>query len=238
MSELDNARKKINEIDEQMAKLYEERMKCSYKVAEYKIQNALPILDANREKEVIERNSKYIEDDTIREYYVDFLKYTMNNSKKYQSRLINGMRVAYSGVEGAFAHIAAMKMFPGAIYISYPNFEEAYNSVVNGECDTCVLPLENSFAGDVGLVMDLMFSGPLYVNQVIELEVVQNLLAKKGTKIEDIKKVVSHQQALSQCRDYITKKAFVEEEMANTAVAAKYVSASCDNTIAEIDKIF
>lgn len=234
MSELDNARKKINEIDEQMAKLYEERMKCSYKVAEYKIQNALPILDANREKEVIERNSKYIEDDTIREYYVDFLKYTMNNSKKYQSRLINGMRVAYSGVEGAFAHIAAMKMFPGAIYISYPNFEEAYNSVVNGECDTCVLPLENSFAGDVGLVMDLMFSGPLYVNQVIELEVVQNLLAKKGTKIEDIKKVVSHQQALSQCRDYITKKAFKEEEMANTAVAAKYVSASCDNTIAAI----
>ena len=234
MSELDNARKKINEIDEQMAKLYEERMKCSYQVAEYKIQNALPILDANREKEVIEKNSKYIQDDTIREYYIDFLKHTMDISKKYQSRLMNGMRVAYSGVEGAFAHIAAMKMFPNAIYVSYPNFEEAYNSVVNNECDTCVLPLENSFAGDVGLVMDLMFSGSLYINQVIELEVVQNLLVKKGTKLEDIKKVVSHQQALSQCRDYITKKQFVEEEMANTAVAAKFVADNDDNSIAAI----
>lgn len=234
MSELDNVRKKINEIDKEMAALYEKRMKCSYEVAKYKIANALPILDASREKEVIDNNSKYIEDDVIREYYVDFMKHTMDISKKYQSRLINGMRVAYSGVEGAFAHIASMKMFPGAIYVSYPSFEEAYKAVENGDCDTCVLPLENSFAGDVGLVMDLMFSGSLYVNQVIELEVVQNLLAKKGTNIANIKKVVSHSQALSQCRDYINKKGFVEEEMANTAVAAKFVADSTDDTLAAI----
>lgn len=234
MSELDNTRKKINDIDKQMASLYEERMKCSYEVAKYKMANALPIFDANREKEVIENNSKYIEDDTIREYYIDFLKHTMDISKKYQNRIIQGMKVAYSGVEGAFAHIAAMKMFPGAQYIPYPSFEDAYNAVVSSECDTCVLPLENSFAGDVGLVMDLVFSGSLYVNQVIELEIIQNLMANKGTKKEDIKKVVSHQQALNQCREFINSKGYDQEEMSNTAVAAKFVAENNDNSIAAI----
>ena len=231
---LDEARKIINEVDSKMAELFVQRMRAAEMVYAHKKKFGLPILDDAREQAVVEKNTELIKDEVLKEYYMDYIKNVMSISRAYQFRMQNGLKVAYSGVEGAFAHIAAMKMFPGAIFISYPNFEEAYNSVVNGECDTCVLPLENSFAGDVGLVMDLMFSGPLYVNQVIELEVVQNLLAKKGTKIEDIKKVVSHQQALSQCRDYITKKAFKEEEMANTALAAKYVSASSDNTIAAI----
>ena len=234
MNELDNTRKKINAIDEQMAKLFESRMACSKEVAEYKIKHAMPILDASREAEIINKNSLFIENDEVREYYVNFLKETMNISKKYQARLIKGMRVAYSGVEGAFAYIAAMKMFPGATYVSYPNFTEAYNAAVTGVCDTCVLPLENSFAGDVGVVMDLIFSGSLYINQVIELEVVHNLLAKKGTNLKDIKKVISHPQAISQCLDYINKKGFETLEATNTALAAKMVAESNDDNLAAI----
>ncbi len=234
MNELDNTRKKINAIDEQMAKLFEERMACSKEVAEYKMKHAMPILDASREVEVINKNSSYIENEEIREYYVNFLKQTMDISKKYQTRLISGMRVAYSGVEGAFAHVASMKMFPGANYISYPSFEEAYKAVELGLCDTCVLPLENSFAGDVGVVMDLIFSGSLYINQVIELEVVHNLLAKKGAKITDIQKVISHPQALGQCMDYLNNKGFELLEASNTAVASKIVADGNDFSIASI----
>ena len=91
----------------------------------------------------------------------------MELSKKYQSRLNNGMKVAYSGVEGAFAHIASMKMFKNATYVAYKDFETAYKACLDGECDTCVLPIENSVAGEVGNVMDLVFSGSLYINQVM-----------------------------------------------------------------------
>ena len=118
MNKLDDARKKINLIDEEIAKLFEERMNASKAVAEYKLEHGLPIFDGNRENEVIKRNSALIEDETIKEYYISFLKETMNISKKYQSRIIEGIKVAYSGVEGAFAYIAAKKMFPLAIATS------------------------------------------------------------------------------------------------------------------------
>lgn len=231
---LNDARKKINEIDKEMAKLFEQRMKASQEVAEYKIKHALPIYDPIREQEVINKNTAYINDEVLKEYYVNFLKDTMHISKKYQSRLMNGMKVAYSGVEGAFAHIAAMRMFPDAVYVNYSDFASAYNAVVNGDCDTCVLPLENSFAGDVGLVMDLMFSGPLYINQVIEIEIVHNLLAKNGANIKNIKKVYSHPQALSQCAKYINENKFDTVEAVNTALAAKFVAEGNDLEVAAI----
>lgn len=234
MNKLEEARKKINSVDEEIAKLFEERMKAAKEIAEYKKENGLPITDASRELELINKNSKFVNDEVIREYYVNFIQETMNISKKYQSRILNGMKVAYSGVKGAFAYIAATKMFPSAEYISYSDFADAYKSVENGECDACVLPLENSYAGDVGVVMDLMFSGNLYLNQLIELEVVQNLVAKKGTEKRQIKKVISHQQALSQCSEYIKQHGFIEEEASNTAVAAKLVAESSDETIAAI----
>ena len=234
MSELDNVRKKINNIDKEMASLFEERMNLAKEVAEYKMKFALPIFDAKREKEVIERNSQYISDDSIKEYYVRFLQNLMDESKNYQSRLIDGLKVAYSGVEGAFAHAAAIKMFPNSKYIAYPDFESAYKAVENGEVDTCILPLENSYNGDVGLVMDLMFSGNLYINQVIELDVNQNLVAVKGAKKEDIKTVISHPQALAQCSKYIHDNKYEQIEANNTAVAAKLVSEKNDKTLAAI----
>ncbi len=234
MRGLENTRKKINEIDKKIASLFEERMDCSREVAEYKVKHALPILDASRENDLINHNLEHINNEEYKEYYVNFLKDIMRISRSYQSKLVEGMKIAYSGVVGAFAHIACMKMFPNANYISYPNFALAYKAVEDGECDTCVLPIENSYAGEVGIVSDLMFSGSLYVNQVIELEVVHNLLGKKGSKLENIKTVISHEQALNQCVNYIRDKNFDEKGVSNTAVAAKLVADGNDSTIAAI----
>ena len=234
MDDLKEIRKQINEIDEQMAKLFEQRMEKASQVAKYKKDHALPIFDNSRELELIERNKQYISDEKIKDYYISFLKNTMDISKQYQSYLLEGIKVAYSGVKGAFAYIVATKMFPNAKYVSYLSFEEAYKACESGECDVCVLPLENSYAGEVGLVMDLMFSGSLFINQVYELEVSHNLVAKKGTTIDNIKTVYSHKQALDQCAKFINENKLATVESPNTALAAKFVSEQNDTSIAAI----
>ena len=228
------AREKINEIDREMCRLFIERMKASELVAEYKQEHGLEILDPIREAEVIRRNSEAVESDVYREYYVNFQKSTMALSRAYQARLLGGMRVAYSGTEGAYAHLACIKLFPTATAIGYGSFDEAYTAVEKGECDVAVLPIENSYNGDVGQVSDLMFSGPLYVNTVTELAISHDLLAPKGTKIEDITTVISHPQALGQCHGYIVEHGYSEIEFTNTALAAKYVAGTNDGHSAAI----
>ena len=231
---LDKARKEINEIDAEMAELFVKRMRAAEKVADYKMRHGLKIFDAAREAEVISRNSAMVEDETLREYYVNFLQNNMAVSRAYQSRILEGMRIAYCGTEGAFAHIAANKLFPEAKKVSYADFPSAYASVESGECDVCVLPIENSYNGEVGQVSDLMFSGTLYVNGVTELAVSHDLLALPGATIGDIKEVVSHPQALGQCASYIKEHGFEIKEYTNTALAAKYVSEKGDKSIAAI----
>ncbi|MEE1054210.1 MAG: chorismate mutase, partial [Acutalibacteraceae bacterium] len=199
MTELEKARQTINEVDKQMAELFKTRMDAVKAVAEYKRTHGLQVTDNAREAEVIRRNSKMVEDETLKSYYVDFLQHNMDISKNYQHRILEGMRVAFSGVEGAFANIAANKVFPDAIAVPHPDFKSAYDSVVNGDCDAVILPIENSFNGDVGQVMDLAFFGSLYINGVYDIGIVQNLLAIKGTTIDDVKTVISHPQALGQC---------------------------------------
>ncbi len=233
-SSLEAARKKINEIDSQMRRLFVERMRASEEVADYKRKNGLKVFDAVREREVIERNSSAVEDELLRGFYIGFLKNAMDMSKAYQERLLEGMKVAYCGTEGAFAHIATCKLFPSARKIAYGGFAEAYASVVSGECDAVVLPTENSYNGEVGQVTDLMFSGELYVNSMTELEVTQDLLTVKGARSEDIKTVISHAQALGQCAEYIKKQGYEVREFSNTALAAKYVAELNDKSVAAI----
>ena len=139
-NKLDIARKKINKIDAEMARLFEERMKAAEQVAEYKRAHGMPIYDPTREAEVISRGSLAVSDEGLREYYVNFLKETMSLSRAYQSRRLEGMRVAYCGTEGAFAHIAACELFPSAEMVAYDGFDTAYAAVERGECDACVLP--------------------------------------------------------------------------------------------------
>ncbi len=224
MSKLDDARKIINDVDREMAELFAKRMKAVEEVAAYKKERGLPILDAAREEDVLRRNAEYIQDEALKSYYVNFLKSNMAISRRYQHRLLEGMRVAYSGVPGAFADIAARKIFPDAIALPYKDFKEAYESVVGGECDCAVLPIENSYAGDVTQVMDLAFFGALSINGIYDMEIVQNLVGIDGASVRDVKEVYSHPQGLGQCADYIRDHGMIAHEASNTAVAAKKVA--------------
>jgi len=234
MDLLEEARGIINEVDSEMAKLFVRRMEAAAMVAEYKKAHGLPVLDAAREEQVIRRGSERVEDDELRAYYVNFIRNNMEISRSYQHKLLEGMRVAYSGTEGAFAHIATGKLFPTAQRIAYGDFTAAYRAVECGECDACVLPVENSYNGEVGQVTDLMFSGSLYVNAMLDLAVAQDLLAVKGTKKDEIKTVISHPQALGQCAEYIRAMGWQTEEYGNTALAAKKVAQEGDRSIAAI----
>lgn len=234
MTNLDSIRAEIEGIDKEMAALFEKRMECSKSVAEFKKENGLPVLDKNREKLLIEKNVGYLKNPDSESYYREFFGGLLNVSKKYQHKLISGVRVAYSGIEGSFAAISASKILPDAERVPYKSFREAYDAVVTGDCDLCVLPIENSYAGEVGQVNDLMVTGDLYINGVYELSVSQCLLGVKGSTIETVKTVVSHPQALEQCNEYIYDHGFSTMQADNTARAAKAVADNKDIHVAAI----
>ncbi len=234
MDALQKARKTIDDVDRQMAELFVKRLDAVKTIGEYKQANGLPILNEQREQEVIEKNANLISDPLLRSYYVRFLENNMAVSRAYQFRLAKGMKVAYSGVEGAFAHIAASRIFPTAQLIAFSDFADAYKAVCDGECDVAVLPMENSYAGEVGQVMDLMFSGTLSVSGVYELPITHHLLGLAGADKHHIRKVYSHPQALSQCAPFIKQHRLEAESFANTAMAAQFVAEQKDPTLAAI----
>ena len=236
-NKLEEAREIINEVDAQMAELFVKRMRAAELISAHKIAFGLPILDQKREDAVLERNAALVEDEVLKGYYIDYQKHLMSISRAYQYRLQSGLKVAYSGVEGAFAHIAAGRIFPQGTHASYSDFKAAYDSVVRGESDVAVLPIENSYAGEVGQTVDLIFSGNLFINGIYELEIHQNLLGVPGATVEDIKKVTSHPQALSQCHDYIEMRGFATEEATNTALAAKTVAEMNDKSLGAIASV-
>ena len=234
MSELEETRKRISAVDEEMAGLFVERMRLVENVAAYKKVNGLPVTDSSREADVLDRNTRLVEDPVLKEYYIPFVRKVIESSSAYQERLLHGMKVAYCGVPGAFAYIAAKHLHPTARLVPFQDFESAYEACVSGLVDAAILPLENSYAGDVGSVMDMAFSGSLYVNKMIDVEICQNLLGVKGARKEDVRKVVSHPQALAQCARYVRESGYEIVEMSNTAVAAQYVAGLGDPSVAAI----
>lgn len=234
MTDLEKARLLINEADREMARLFEQRMDAVRMVADYKKEHGVPVDDFGREDQIIKKNTALIQNEDYRSYYVSFLRSTIDLSKNMQHRLLDGMRVAYSGVEGAFANIVAERIFPDATAVPCADFAAAYKAVEDGHCDCALLPIENSFNGDVGKVMDLSFFGSLYVTGLYEAEIVQNLLAVKGTTMDEVKTVISHPQALGQCAAYIERHGFETVEAVNTAVAAKQVAEMGRHDIAAI----
>ncbi len=234
VNKLEEARKIINEVDAQMAELFVKRMRAAELVYQHKKEFGLPIPDPQREEAVLEKNASLVEDAVLKEYYLDYMKHLMSVSKAYQYRMQSGLKVAFSGVEGAFAHIAAGRIFPEGNRISYSDFKAAYDAVLRGECDVAVLPIENSYAGEVGQTIDLIFSGGLFINGIYELDIHQNLLGFPGATAEDVRKVISHPQALSQCHDYVRMRGFETEETTNTALAAKIVAEAEDKSLGAI----
>ena len=143
-------------------------------------------------------------------------------------------KIAYSGVEGAFAHIAAKRLFPDELYVSFGSFKEAYEAVSSGDCDLAVLPTENSYAGKVKEVADLLEKGELHILSMHSFPIIQNLLGIRGSRPGDIKTVISHPKALEQCDDYINAHGYKVIQAANTAVAAKEVIDRQDMSLAAI----
>ena len=144
------------------------------------------------------------------------------------------LKIAYSGIEGSFAAMAVSGIFPEAEKVSCRTFREAYDSVSSGAAEAAVLPIENSYAGEVGQVSDLMFSGSLEVIGVYELSISQCLLGVEGSSVESIKTVISHPQALEQCGEFIAHHGYESIPYENTARAAKEVADRADITVGAI----
>ena len=233
-SDIAEARKNIDRIDREMAELFAERMQAAAVVAAYKEEHGLPVEDKAREAEMIARNTERLPP-AYRPYYRNFLVGTITESKRYQRLLVSGLRVAYSGVEGAFAHVATMRIFgePGE-KVACPDFATAYRSVESGACHCAVLPIENSYAGDVGQVMDLAWRGSLTISGIYDLPLSHGLLAKPGVTLAEVREVVSHPQALAQCQPYLRRQGWIQTTAVNTAVAARTVAAGERREVAVI----
>lgn len=234
MNELDEARFVIDRVDEEMRRLFTERMDAVARVAAYKKEHGLQIFDPAREAQVVENGAARLPREDLRPYYVEFLRNTMATSRRYQSGLLDGMRVAYCGVAGAFAELASKRIFPTASPVALPSFKDAYEAVEQGDCDLAVLPLENSTSGDVGQVMDLIFFGDLVVAGIYDVAITQHLLGAPGATLQSVKTVISHPQALSQCAEFIRIRGYEARERVNTAAAAREVAQQGDLSLAAI----
>ena len=147
------------------------------------------------------------------------------------------LKIAYSGIEGAFANIAAKHIFPSGEFIAYKDFKSAWNAVNSSMADYAVLPIENSYAGEIAQVTDLIFTGNLFINDVYGLKIQQNLLGIKGAKLQDIKKVISHPQALEQSAKFLESHGIETVASENTARAAREVSVLNDKSVGAVASI-
>lgn len=238
MDALEQARAEIDAVDAQLAALFERRMAAVLQVAEYKRAHGLPVYDAARETAVLEKAAARIQDPALRPYYKDHVQNLMDVAKQYEAVVLGQNRAAYQGVEGAFAHIALRALFPHAEAVSYPTWDEVFDAVERGDAARGVVPFENSHAGDVSAVLDLCYNHPaLWVVDVYDLPISQNLLVLPGTKLDQIKSVYSHQQAIAQSETFLRQFGLPATAMANTAMAAKFVAESGDSSKAAIASV-
>ena len=235
MDTLEQARAEIDAVDAQLAALFERRMAAVLSVAQYKQAHGLPIFDAAREAVVLEKAAARIQNAALRPYYKDHVQNMMNVAKQYEAEVLGRNRAAYQGVEGAFAHIALRALFPHAEAVSCPTWDEVFDAVSRGDTAHGVVPFENSHAGDVSAVLDLCYNHPeLWVVDVYDLPISQNLLVLPGTQLAQRRHVYSHQQAIAQSETFLKQFHLPATAMPNTAMAAKFVAESGDPSKAAI----
>ena len=251
MEGLDDWRNKIDKIDYEIIKLFQERMELVANIARYKEENNLPIFQEDREKKVIEKNLNYVDNADMREYVKEFIQSLMDVSKKYQckkvfsqksenmdtiisneSKSILDKKIGYGGVEGAFSEEALIKYFgEKAERINYEQFEGVFEALKAGEINYGVLPIENSSAGVVNDVYDLLRKYGFYIIGEEYISINQHLLGLKGTKIDSIEEVYSHPQGLQQSSNFLKiHNEWRKIPYHNTALAAKLVSEGNDCT--------
>ena len=244
--DLSQYREQIDQIDDELIQLFARRMETAAQIAQWKRQAGKPVMDAGRERakllDVMEKCPAEFKD-----YAVSLYSLLFELSRSYQHRILDSSSalteqitaaientdplfpktatVACQGVEGAYSQLACEKLFrlPGIFYFN--SFDAVFSAIEKGLCRYGIIPLENSTAGSVNKVYDLMMRHNFRIVRSVRLKVDHNLLVKPGTRLEDIKENDSHEQAINQCARYLQKFSGVKIiPCENTAIAAKYVS--------------
>lgn len=241
-------REQIDRIDAEMVALYERRMDLCRQVGEYKIATGKKVFDRQRENEKLEKVRSLTHNGFNSQGVQELFEQIMAMSRKLQYRLltekgalgrlpfigvddleVQNARVVFQGAEGAYSQ-AAMRRYFGEDINSFhvDTFREAMNAIDEGSADYAVLPIENSTAGIVKEIYDLLQEYENYIvgEQIIEIE--HCLLGVPGAKPEDIRKVYSHPQSLMQSSRYLAARSWQQISMQNNAFAAKKVAEEGD----------
>lgn len=254
--DLNELRVEMDKIDDQLVKLFGQRMDVAAQIADYKKANSLPILAPVREREKLQ--------DVAEKAGPDMANYTrvlysmlFELSRSYQSKrntstsvlhqqiqqaiestpklFPQAPMVACQGVEGAYSQIACEKIFKNPFIMYFKNFDGVFTAIEQGLCEYGILPIENSTAGSVKKVYDLMISHNFSIVRTFRLKVDHNLLANKGTKLSDIKEIYSHEQAINQCTEFLKTMPGVKiTPVENTAVASQMVAESGRKDVAAL----
>ena len=254
---LEECRKKINLIDDQICDLFVERMKVSSDVAKAKIAAQRPVTDSSREREERLRMIKRAGDElgdragvlftTLFDLSRSYQRYLISGNGKLAAELEAAAKadidtlfpsravVACQGVEGAYSQQACDRLFKQADIIYFRNFSGVFQAVEQGLCEYGILPIENSTSGSVNAIYDLMRSNKFYIVRSLSMPIRHHLLAKPGTKLEDVKEIVSHEQGILQCREFLNRHPGVKITIFdNTAMAAKMVAESDRSDLAAL----
>ncbi|MBP3421516.1 MAG: prephenate dehydratase [Lachnospiraceae bacterium] len=247
-------RDKIDVIDKQMVELYEQRMDICKQVAQYKIETGKKVFDRVREEEKIRKVKSYTNDEFYSRAVEELFEQIMSVSRKLQYQLLaehgsigrlpfmgvdslheEKIRVVFQGAEGAYSQAAMMQYFGNEIdSFHVDTFRDAMSAIEEGSADFAVLPIENSTAGIVSDIYDLLVEFENYIvgEQIIKIE--HCLLGLPGTNIEDIKTVYSHPQSLMQSARFLNEYNWKQISMQNNAFAAKKVVEDNDKTQAAV----
>lgn len=234
MNQLEKARAKIDSIDRELARLYEERMKTLQDVAAYKQAHGLAVVDTSREEAIVQKNRKFITDPAFVDSYERVLRFMISESCDYQRVLLAKGKVGYAGIEGAFSHMVAKRLFHHHTLVAYSNFEDVFQALVDKKIEFGVIPFENTNSGLVGEVLDALLKYPVFIEQVWDQKIEQCLLGIEGATLKDIEWVYSKDQALNQSREFIQSLNAQPVAYPNTALAAQYVAMQRDKTKAAI----
>ena len=243
---LQEVRRQLDQVDREIVRLYEERMKLSIEVAESKMKANRPIRDLARENQKLEAVKELVKKGGDKKNVEELFRMLMSASRKYQYHLMSkykhggcripfeevkklpleNCRVVYTGVEGAFAHEATLKYFGDAVSCFHvPTFEESMNALSGGRADFAMIPIENTSTGVVADAYDLLAKCDNYIVDEMDLPVEQALLVVPGTDLEEIDTVYSHPQGISQCNKFLNEHKEIHAiEKSNTAVAARMVA--------------
>ena len=260
MSEtLEELRGRLDQIDQQMVDLFKARMELSGQVAEYKREKGIPVLDAGRERALLGKVGERAGEE-LADYAQSMYRTILSASRSYQhdklglnSAVYDSIRraleetphlfpqrptVACQGIEGAYSQVACDRLFKAPTIMFFQTFDHVFKAVESGMCQYGILPIENSTAGSVKAVYDLMIRHNFSIVRSARLKVSHNLLAKHGTKLEDVKEVFSHEQAISQCANYLAEKGVKVTVVENTAVASRMVAQSDRADVAALSSRF